>query len=294
MSTSGGGLRRLGRVAPKNRGASLRRDHGVDGVLLHQDSIGERRRDRASGPTLADDAGDDWDSEARHCRLRARDRAALAVLLGGDSRIGARNIDQRHERKSVAVGKLHQPHRLAVSLRVRHSEVARRALLDVATLLVSDQGDRAPVEAPEPGHDRRVVGASAVAVQLHPVLKQPLHVVERVRTVLVARKLDLRPDLLVGRLGAEVLELALQALELAGELGPPEQAHAAQLAEPLAQPELVLTGHFRTAGGGGRDRGGALSAGRSGRRGRSGSSTRRARSRREASPWSSAGPLGGP
>ena len=30
-----------------------------------------------------------------HLRLRAGDRAALAVLLGGDARVGARRVDER-------------------------------------------------------------------------------------------------------------------------------------------------------------------------------------------------------
>ena len=52
--------------------------------------------------------------------------------------------------------------------------------------------DRAAVELPEPGHDRVVVRAAAVAVQLEEVVEDPLDVVERVRPVLVARELDRR------------------------------------------------------------------------------------------------------
>ena len=58
-------------------------------------------------------------------------------------------------------------------------------LLDVAALLVTDEGDSPAVELPEPGDDRAVVGARAVAVQLEPVLEDPRDVVERVRPVLV-------------------------------------------------------------------------------------------------------------
>src|SRR5581483_9227431 len=53
-----GGLLRLGGVAPEDHRAALRRDHGVDRVLLHQDPVGERDRDRPAGAALADHACD--------------------------------------------------------------------------------------------------------------------------------------------------------------------------------------------------------------------------------------------
>ena len=110
------------------------------------------------------------DAQARHHGLRAGDRAALPVLLGGDARVRARRVDERDQREAVPVGELHHPHRLSVALGMGHAEVALRPLLDVAALLVADQGDRAAVEAAEAGDERLVVGAAAVAVQLDEVL----------------------------------------------------------------------------------------------------------------------------
>ena len=89
-----GRLLGLARVAPEDRRAALRRDDRVHRILLHQHPVGERRGDRAAGTALADDAGDGRHAEPRHQRLRAGDRAALAVLLGGHARIGARDVDQ--------------------------------------------------------------------------------------------------------------------------------------------------------------------------------------------------------
>ena len=71
----GGGLPRLARVAPEDRGAALGRDHRVDRVLLHQHAVGERDRDRAAGAALADDARD-----RRHAR------AAPSAPASGRSR----------------------------------------------------------------------------------------------------------------------------------------------------------------------------------------------------------------
>ena len=153
-------------------------------------------------------------AEAQHQRLRPRDRAALSVLLRGDARIRAGRVDERHEREPVALGELHRAHRLPVALRVRHPEVPVAPLGDVAALLVADERDRAAVERAEPGDDRVIVHPAAVAVELEPVVEDPLDVVERVRALLVAGELDRAPDLLVGRVLAQPLELTLQALEL--------------------------------------------------------------------------------
>ena len=88
-----------------------------------------------------------------------------------------------------------------------------------------------PSSLPSPATIARVVGAAAVAVQLEPVVEDPLDVVERVRPLLVPRELDRVPDLLVGRLGLDPVELALQPLELAGEARAAQEIEAAQLAQ---------------------------------------------------------------
>ena len=130
---------------------------------------------------------------------------------------------------------------------------------------------------------RRVVGAAAVAVQLEPVDEHPLDVVERVRPVLVAGELDLAPDLLVGRLGLDPVELALESIELAGEARTAQEIEPAELAQPVPQPDLGITGHLTPAlrrdAKAARGSSGARASARSRRCGRSGGSTLRARSR---------------
>ncbi len=128
-----------------------------------------------------------------------------------------------------------------VPLRIGHPELAARPLLDVAALLLADEHDGAAVELPEAGDHRAVVAEPPVAVQLEPVVEQPLDVIERVRTILVPRELDRAPDLVVGRLLSDPVELPLQAVELPGELRPAEQRHVAEPAQPLAETQLVLT-----------------------------------------------------
>src|SRR5581483_9011040 len=114
-------------------------------------------------------------------------------------------------------------HRLPVALGVRHPEAPVGPLVDVPALLLADERDGAAAELPEAGDHRAVVTERAVAVQLEPVLEEPLDVVERVRTLVVACELDLPPDLLVGRLLADPVDLPLQPLELAREARAAEQ-----------------------------------------------------------------------
>ncbi len=96
-------------------------------------------------------------------------------------------------------------------------------------------------ELAETGDHRAVVAERPVAVQLEPVVEQPLDVVERVRPVVVAGQLDLAPDLFVGGLLADPGDLPLEPLELAGDARAAEQRQVPQPPEPLTQPQLVLS-----------------------------------------------------
>src|SRR5207244_11646829 len=106
---------------------------------------------RPARPALADDARNGWNLEPRHQSVRACDRTALSVLLGGDSGICARRVHERDQRKTLPVRELHHAHRLAVSLRMRRAEVAVDPVLDVAPLLLADDPDRSSVELSDTG-----------------------------------------------------------------------------------------------------------------------------------------------
>ena len=171
------------------------------------------------------------------------------MLLGGDAGIGAGRVDERDDREAEPLRDLHHAHRLGVALRAAASRTGARARsFDVAALLVADERDRAAVELPEPGDDRAVVGAAAVAVQLDPVVEDPLDVVERVRPLRVPRELDERPDLVLGRVRArDRVELLLEPLLLAarrrcgggaaGSVSRPSRSRSPRSASPLKEPE---------------------------------------------------------
>src|SRR6266550_6004663 len=72
-----------------------------------------------------------------------------------------------------------QPQRLAVTLRMRHPEVALDQLLRAVTLLMGDHHDGPAGKTGRPADDGGVVAEAAVAVQLAEVLEDGAEVVER-------------------------------------------------------------------------------------------------------------------
>ena len=100
-------------------------------------------------------------------------------------------VDQRDHGPPELLGHLHEPERLAVSLRVRHAEVAAQVVLHVAALLVPDHHDGPAVEPRPPPDDRLVVAVAPVAPELEPVGEYAVDVVERVGTARMAGDLHL-------------------------------------------------------------------------------------------------------
>jgi hypothetical protein len=98
FSASAALVLRAGRL-PQDRGAALRRDDAVDGVLQHQhDTVGDAERQRTATAALADDHGDDGHVQPRHLAQVPRDRLRLPALLRAETRVGAGRVDQRDDR----------------------------------------------------------------------------------------------------------------------------------------------------------------------------------------------------
>ena len=103
--------------------------------------------------------------------------------------------------RPAALRELHEAHRLAVALGVRHAEVAPHVLLGVGALLLADH-DHAPALDPrEARDDRLVVAEQPVAVELDELVGDLGDELEGPRAAQVARELDAGPDdgLLVDR-----------------------------------------------------------------------------------------------
>ena len=109
----------------------------------------------------------------------------------------------------------HQATRLAIALGLRHAVIAPHALLGVAPLLLADEHHRRGLEARDAADDRLVVRVHAVAVQLLELREDERDVVERVRTLRMARELRDLPGRQVredaarerARLGTQLLDL---------------------------------------------------------------------------------------
>ena len=96
-------------------------------------------------------------------------------------------------RRAELLRELHEPERLPVPLGVRHAEVARDVLAGIPPLLVADDDHGRAVEAREAADDGLVVAVDPIAVQLHPVLEEQSHEIERVRALRVPRDLGALP-----------------------------------------------------------------------------------------------------
>ncbi|KAF4516425.1 hypothetical protein B566_EDAN003171 [Ephemera danica] len=210
------GLGRFGRLVgtlPENGSAALRGNDRVGRILEHLHDVADSNGQRPSGTALADDGDDDRHLELGHDVEVAADGLGLATLLGTDSGIGARRVDEGHHRQTKLFGQLHQAQGLPVAFGTRHAEVAKNFLLGITTLLVPDNHDRVPIEARQAANDGMVVGEGAVAMEFFEVAEQQGEIVERVRTLRVAGDLgylpgrQLRVDTL-GQLGALLFETA--------------------------------------------------------------------------------------
>src|SRR5215468_661962 len=208
-----GRLLGLGGLAPQDGRASLGRDDGVDRVLEHEQAVAYADGEGASAAALAGDHAHDRRTEACHLAQIARNGLPLPALLGAETGIGAGRVDEGHDGLAELGSELHEAEGLAISLGMRHAEVAGDVLARVASLLMPDHHHGLTLEARETAHDGLVVAVEAIAVELHEVLEEQANEVQRVRALRVTG--DLRP--LPGRETAVdlVLEPAETLLELA-------------------------------------------------------------------------------
>ena len=86
---------------------------------------------------------------------------------------------------------VHQTHGLAVSTRRGHTEVTGHVLLRIASLLVADEQHRALAKTADTAHQGLVVIATAVAMELDPVVAEHLDEIQRAGAMGMARNLDL-------------------------------------------------------------------------------------------------------
>src|SRR3569833_3056476 len=82
----------------------------------------------------------------------------LVALFGVDPRKRSRRIDESEKRQPEFLGKLHQTHRLAISYRLGHAEIAHCPLLGIASVLMAAHPARMPIETRQAAAYRQIVG----------------------------------------------------------------------------------------------------------------------------------------
>jgi len=101
------GVARPRSVAPENRGATLRRDHRIHGVLEHVDPIADADGERPPAPPFPRDGHEDRDLNTRHLAQIEGDGFRLTPLFRADPRIRPGGVDERENGTAVFLG---QPH----------------------------------------------------------------------------------------------------------------------------------------------------------------------------------------
>ena len=189
------------RRAPQDRRAALRADDGVDGVLEGDDHVADGDGERTARASLPGDDRHDRGAQAGHQPDRAGDGLGDAALLGLRAGVGAGDVDEGHDGQAEPLAELHEPHRLAIALRVGHPEVAADVLLRLGALLLAEDDDPSAVDRGQAADDGGVVAEQAVAVELDEVVGHRREQLEGVGPLEVSGQLDACPDrgLRVGR-----------------------------------------------------------------------------------------------
>ena len=106
------------------------------------------------------------------------DRLCLAPFLGTYPRICPLRVDEGDDRRPELLRQPHEALGLAVTLRVRRTEVAQQVLAHISTLLVTEGHHRRVVESHPSTDNGGVVPEDPVPLQFHEVGADALDVVE--------------------------------------------------------------------------------------------------------------------
>ena len=113
------------------------------------------------------------------------------------------------------IGQPHQPDRLAIALRLGHSEIVLEPRRGVVALLVADQHHPPPVDPREPADDRRIVGERAIAGQRQEIVGDAGDIILEMRPLRMPRDLRLLPrrQLRIG-VAQQLVGLGLEPVDL--------------------------------------------------------------------------------
>src|SRR5215510_1774461 len=115
-------------VAPHNRGTAFRSNDGVDGVLQHVNAIADADGERSPRTAFPGYCGDNRHLNTRHFAQVVCNRLCLPAFFCIDARISSRSIDESQHWSIELLCQFHDTQRLAVALRLRHTEISILAL----------------------------------------------------------------------------------------------------------------------------------------------------------------------
>ena len=189
----GSGLGGTRAVLPQDGREALGRQHGVHRVLLHGDAVRNGERERTARAALAQKHAYDRNLHARHGEQVVCDGVALPALFCLHAAERALRVDEAHDGAPELLGLAHEAQALAVPLRLRATEIALDAVLQIAALFLGDHRDRLVADPANARDDRAVVAEPAIAVELDEPVDNTIDVVARRGPVHIARELHAFP-----------------------------------------------------------------------------------------------------
>ena len=172
-------------VAPHNRSAALRRNDRIEAVFEDVHFVTDSNRQRSARAALAGYGNNDRHRQSRHFAQIPCNGFALPALFRIDAGIRALRIHKAKDRPAELCRELHHAQSFPVTFRLRLAEIPRQALLGIAALLVTNHRHGTPVIFREPRNNGFVVREAAIPVQFHEICEEIIHIVQRVRPLLV-------------------------------------------------------------------------------------------------------------
>ena len=162
-------------------------------MFQHQHAVAGGNGHGPAGAALADDNRDIGDAKPQRHVGGAGNGLGLAALFGLDARKCPGGIHKADDGQAKAVGKLHQPHRLAIAFGLGHAKIVFQARIGVKALFLADQADRLALEPAQAAGNGRILGKFAVAGQGREIADQRLGIIGKMRALRMAGDLRLLP-----------------------------------------------------------------------------------------------------
>src|SRR5581483_923829 len=157
------------------------------------DPVSDRNCQCTTASPFASDGADDGDLNARHLPQVAGNGLRLSTFLGAQAGVSTGRVHKCEDGPAEFFSNMHGSQRLAIAFRIRHAKIAVNLLARVAGLLMPDQQHLFTVEAGHATNNCGVVTKSAIAVNLTPLSKDALDIVEKVWALRMTRQLCLFP-----------------------------------------------------------------------------------------------------